>query len=70
MLFSSFVLNYKMTYSLEFLLFIYLFLVLMVQNCDSTNEHTQKRTYGLYNATYMYKKKIKQSTYRVNLSTH
>ena len=42
----------------------------MVQNCDSTNKHTQKRTYSLYNATYMYKKKIKQSTYRVNLSTH
>ena len=42
----------------------------MVQNCNSTNEQTKKRTYSLYNATYMYKKKIKQSTCRVNLGTH
>ena len=39
----------------------------MVQNCNSTNKHTQKRTYSLYNVTYMYKRKIKQSTCRVYL---
>ena len=34
-------------------------------------KNTQKRTYSLYNATYMYKKKKnKQSTCRVNLGTH
>ena len=31
-------------------------------------KHTEKRTYSLYNATYMYKKS-KQSTCRVNLGT-